>query len=60
MKQRRTGKLQTGILLMMLIVVFSVAAILSVTSGYSSYQSTQDSINELVVSNGEANTGALE
>jgi methyl-accepting chemotaxis protein len=60
MKQKHTGKLQTGILLMMLLVVFIVAIILSATSGYSSYQNTQESIDELVLSNGQANVTAID
>jgi methyl-accepting chemotaxis protein len=60
MEIRRTGKLQTGILLMMLVVVILVALILGVTSGYSSYHSTQESIDELILTNGDASTSALD
>jgi len=54
MGRKRTGKLQTGILISMLLIVMVVALVLSVTGGITQYNSAQHAVNDLVKSNSDS------
>jgi methyl-accepting chemotaxis protein len=58
-KSRKTGKLQTGIMWAMLLLVLVVGGILGVSASMASYASVQESIDRLVRTNGDSYATAL-
>jgi methyl-accepting chemotaxis protein len=58
--QKRTRRLQTGIMWAMLLLVLIVVGVLGVSAGVTSYNSTQDSIGQLLRTKGAAHAAALD
>ncbi|MDR3225982.1 MAG: methyl-accepting chemotaxis protein [Clostridiales Family XIII bacterium] len=59
-KLRKTRKLQTGVMWLMLLLVLIACGILGVSSSITSYNSTQGYIDKLIVTNADSYSSALD